>query len=103
MCIFLTNILQNRRKRISAKLLDDGTTHGHYTMSGNHRPASEMPFKWGGGGGGGDRLESPVETHSIFVGFFCMCCCFTVWGGQIVDIVCFIKGRCNRRVFQWTR
>ena len=85
MCIFLTNILQNRRKRISAKLLDDGTTHGHYTMSGNHRPASEMPFKCfrcciakqednkaggGGGGGGGDRLESPVETHSIFVGFF---------------------------------
>ena len=28
-CIFLTNILQNRRKRISAKLLDDGTRHGH--------------------------------------------------------------------------
>ena len=26
---------------------------------------------WGGGGGGvGDRLESPVETHSIFVVFF---------------------------------
>ena len=29
MSIFLTNILQNRRKRISAKLLDDGTRHGH--------------------------------------------------------------------------
>ena len=28
-CIFLANILQNRRKRISAKLLDDGTRHGH--------------------------------------------------------------------------
>ena len=27
-CIFLTNILQNRRKRISATLLDDGTRHG---------------------------------------------------------------------------
>ena len=28
------------------------------------------------GGGVGDRLESPVETHSIFaVFFFCMCCC----------------------------
>ena len=34
-----------------------------------------------GGGGGGDRLESPVETYSIFVRFFCMCCCFCmVWG-----------------------
>ena len=64
-----------------------------HTISSNHRPASEMPFKcfrcciaikeerkagegvcvWGGGGGGGgggDRLESPVETHSIFVVFF---------------------------------
>ena len=29
MCIFLTNILQNRRKRISAKLLNDGTNNGH--------------------------------------------------------------------------
>ena len=28
-CIFLTNILQNLRKRISATLLDDGTRHGH--------------------------------------------------------------------------
>ena len=28
-CIFLTIILQNRRKRISTKLLDDGTRHGH--------------------------------------------------------------------------
>ena len=26
---FSLNILQNRRKRISAKLLDDGTRHGH--------------------------------------------------------------------------
>ena len=44
----------------------------------------------------GDRLESPVETHSIFaVFFFCMwCCCFyTVGGGggYTVDIVCFIE------------
>ena len=29
MCIFLTNVLQNLRKRISAKLLDGGTRHGH--------------------------------------------------------------------------
>ena len=55
-----------------------------HTMSGNHRPASEMPFKCfrcciakkeekkagGGGEGGGDQLESPVETHSIFWCFF---------------------------------
>ena len=27
--IFLTSILQNRRKRISATLLDDGTRHRH--------------------------------------------------------------------------
>ena len=37
-------------------------------------------------GGVGDRLESPVETHSIFamffLGFFCMwCCCFCTVGG----------------------
>ena len=25
---------------------------------------------WGGGGGVGDRLESPVEAHSIFAVFF---------------------------------
>ena len=31
-----------------------------------------------GGGGVGDRLESPVETQSMFevFFFFCMCCCF---------------------------
>ena len=79
MCIFLTNILQNRRKRISAKLLDDGTRHGH-TLSqpahnvGNHRPAGEMPFKcfrccvakkegggegWGVGGGGWRPTRKP--------------------------------------------
>ena len=29
MCIFLTNVLQNLRKRISAKLLDGDTRHGH--------------------------------------------------------------------------
>ena len=47
-----------------------------HTMSSNHRPSSEMPFKCfrcciakkeggGGGVGVGDQLESPVETHSI--------------------------------------
>ena len=51
MCIFLTNVLQNLRKRISAKLQDGSTRHGHtlsqpaHTMLSNHRPASEMPFK----------------------------------------------------------
>ena len=60
-----------------------------HTMSSNHWHASEMPFNffrcckakkeerkagegvcvWGGGGVG-DRLESPVETHSIFAVFF---------------------------------
>ena len=29
MYIFLTNVLQNLRKRISAKQLDGGTRHGH--------------------------------------------------------------------------
>ena len=87
MSILLTNILQNQRKRISAKLLDGGTRHGHtlsqqHTTSGNHRPASEMPFKCfrcciairkkerlRKGVGSATRLESPVETHSIFVVF----------------------------------
>ena len=51
-----------------------------HTMSSNHRPTSEMPFKCfrcciakregGGGGGVGDRLESLGETHSIFMVFF---------------------------------
>ena len=50
MCIFLTNVLQNLRERISEKLLDGGTRHGlpypsQHTMSSNHRHASEMPFK----------------------------------------------------------
>ena len=33
----------------------------------------------GGGGGVGDRLESPVETHSIFVMFFA-CVVFFLYG-----------------------
>ena len=69
-----------------------------HTLSGNHRPASEMPFKMfqmlhskkgrkegrgGGGGGVGDRLESPVETHSMFVVFFAcvVVVVFYGWGG----------------------
>ena len=101
MCIFLTNVLQNLRERISEKLLDGGTRHGYYP--GIHRHASEMSFKFFrcckakkeerkagegvcvcGGGGVGDRLESPVETHSIvaFFTFFGMwCCCFCMVGG----------------------
>ena len=48
MCIFLTNVLQNLRKRISAKLLDGGTRHGHTLSQPTHnveQPSSEMPFK----------------------------------------------------------
>ena len=93
--IFLTNILQNRRKRISAKLLDDGTRHGHTLSQPAHiveQPStrqrnaiqmfqmlhSKRGRKECGGGGVGDRLESPVETQSMFevFFFFCMCCCF---------------------------
>ena len=59
----------------------------------------------------GNRLESPVETHSIFVVFFInvLLLFFTVQrgGGVIVHIICFIewnpKGRCNRMVFQWAK
>ena len=68
-----------------------------HTMSSNHRPASEMPFKcfrcgiakkeerntergvvWlgGGGRGVGDWLESHVETHSNFVVVFFVCLFF---------------------------
>ena len=70
-CVFLTNILQNRRKRISATLLDDGTRHGHTLSQPAHivgQPSALQPE--GGGGGVGDPLESPVETHSMFVVFF---------------------------------
>ena len=73
-----------------------------HTMSGNHRPASEMPFKCfrcciakkkeekklGEGvvrGGGCDQFESPVEIHSFFL-VFCflhvlLLLFFTVCGG----------------------
>ena len=92
-CIFLTNILQNRRKRISAKLLDDGTRHGHTISQPAHivgqpsvrqRSAIQMfqmlhskrgRKECGEGGGVGDRLESPVETHLMFVVFFFFCMC----------------------------
>ena len=86
MCIFLTNVLQKLRKRISAKLLDGGSRHGHTLSQPAHnvkkpsaRQRSAIQKRKKGrrgrvcvcvGGGGGDRLESPVETHSIFVGFF---------------------------------
>ena len=64
-----------------------------HTLSGNHRPASEMPFKMflmlhskkgrkeGGRGRVGDRLESPVETHSMFVVFFLACVVVVVFYG----------------------
>ena len=110
MCIFLTNVLQNIRKRFSAKLLDGGTRHGHtlsqpahnveqpsarqrnvirmFEMLHNKKGRKEGGGRCvcGGGGGGvgvGDRLESHIETHSIFVVFYCICCCYfcTVGGG----------------------
>ena len=99
-CIFLTNILQNRRKRIGEKLLDDGTRHGH--TSTHCRATIGPPAKChskcfrcciakkeerkAGGGGVGDQLESPVETHSMFEVFFFFFACVVVvvfygWGG----------------------
>ena len=68
MCIFLTNVLKNLRKRISAKLLDDGTRHGQTLSqpahnveqpSAHQRNAIQMFYilhckngrKEGGGGG----------------------------------------------------
>ena len=73
-----------------------------HTLSGNHRPASEMPFKMfsmlhskkgrkeggRGGGGVGDRLESPVETHSIFVVFFFACLVVVVFYGLEGGVIC---------------
>ena len=64
-----------------------------------------------GGGGIGDWLESPVETHLILVVPFLHVLFLFLYGwgggGLTVDIVCFIElkpeGRCNRRVFRWTR
>ena len=69
-----------------------------HTMSINHKPASEMSFKcfrcciakreeWkagegcvcDGGGGFGDRLESPVETHSILWWVFLHDCVVVVF------------------------
>ena len=88
----------------------DITYPSQHTMSGNHRPASEMPFKCfrcciakkeekkvgeGGGGGVGDQFESPVEFHSIFFlvffffFFFCCMCCFFygLWrGGTLLKL-----------------
>ena len=36
MCIFLTNVLQNLRERISEKLVDGGTRHGHTLSQPTH-------------------------------------------------------------------
>ena len=107
MYIFLTNVLQNLRKRISANRLDGGTRHGHTLSQPTHnveQPSARWQnaiqmFQmfhskkerrgrvcvWGGGGRGGvgDRLESAVETHSIFVVFFFFACVvvFVRFGG----------------------
>ena len=85
---FSHNVLQNRSLesvsvqsyKMAVKDMDIPYPSQH-TMSGNRRPTSEMPFKCfrcciakkeerKKGGGGGNRLESPDETHSIFVVFF---------------------------------
>ena len=92
-----------------------------HTMSGNHRPASEMPFKCfrcciakkkerkaggregvtgGGGGGLATNLRAPLKPIQFFWCFFacvfftvcvCACVCVCGGGGYIVEIVCFIE------------
>ena len=42
----------------------------------------------GGGGGVGDRLESPVETHSMFVVFSFACVVVVVFYGWGEGIIC---------------
>ena len=96
-CIFLTNILQNRRKRISAKLLDDGTRHGHTLSQPAHivgQPsarqrnrghskcfrcciAKKEERKAGGGGGGGlgTGLRAPLKPIQ---GLWCFFACVVV-------------------------
>ena len=80
--IFLTNILQNQRKRISATLLNDGypipaSTHCRATIGPPAKCHSKCfrccIAKKEERKAGGDRLESPVETHSMFVVFFFAC------------------------------
>ena len=99
------------RKRFSAKLLDGGTRHGHtlsqpahnveqpsarqrnvirmFEMLHNKKGRKEGGGKvcvcvWGGGGGG-DRLESHIETHSIFVVFLLHLLLLFLygWGGGV--------------------
>ena len=63
-----------------------------HTLSGNHRPASDMPFKMfrcciakreerKAGGGVGDRLESPVENPFNVCGLFFFACVVVVFYG----------------------
>ena len=95
---FLTNVLQNLTKRISAKLLEGGTRHGHtmYPIPAStqcratigppakcHSNVLDVQSKIGRGEGVGDRLESLGETHSIFVVFFFHVVFCTVWGGGV--------------------
>ena len=107
-CIFLMNILQNRRKRISAKLLDDGTRHGHtksqpahivgqpsvrqrsaiqmFQMLHSKRGRKECGEAGGGGGGGvGDRLESPLKPIQCL-------CCFSSFACVVVVFLRFFLG-----------
>ena len=95
MCIFLTNVLQNLRERISARYKTctypiPASTQCRATIGlpGKcHSNVFKKGRKEGGdwvwwGGGGGDQLESPVETHSILVVFFaCVVVVFCTVGG----------------------
>ena len=82
-CIFLTNILQNRRKRNSATLLDDGTRHGHTLSQPAHivgQPAKchskyfrcciAKKEERKAGGGLGTGLSAPLKPIQ------CLWCCF---------------------------
>ena len=97
MCIFLTNILQNRRKRISAKLPDGGTRYGQTLFQpatiGPERNALkcfgcciEKERKKEGREGWGWRpaREPPLKLIQFlwcFCGSACVVVIFTVWGG----------------------
>ena len=79
MCIFLTNVLQNLRKRISAKLLDGGTRHGHTLSQPAHNV--EQPSA---------RQRNAMQMFYMLhrkkgrkEGVGCVCVCEVGWGGGV--------------------